>query len=474
MSTAHPLQILHPRSLKFLSDRLQDLVRRRLWLKVLIGMVLGIGTGIVLGPSVGWVTQDVAESVGGWLALPGQVFLGLIQMIVVPLVFASIIRGLAASEDLDQLRRVGLRTVVFFVVTTTIAIVIGIVLAYIVEPGSFVDASTARESFASEAAAVSAPDRRPLPESIVGLLPRNPLGAMVDLEMLQVVLFAVIVGIALVSMAPAQSKPLLELLGSLQQVSMTVVKWAMRLAPLAVFGLMAQLTSKLGLEALLGMSVYVGTVLGGLALMMVVYLVAVFIGAGKRPLSFLVRMRELQLLAFSTSSSAAVMPLSIKTAEDKFEVRPSVSQFVIPMGATINMNGTALYQGVATVFLAQVFGVNLDIGTLSLVVLTAVAASIGSPATPGVGIVILAMVLDSAGIPPAGIGLIIGVDRILDMSRTAVNVTGDLVASILIDRFAGGPSTAEEQQTAEQARERWRAELGSDVIIANSSGTEEP
>ncbi len=201
-------------------------------------------------------------------------------------------------------------------------------------------------------------------------------------------------------------------------------------------------------------------------LVLVLYLVIVFVAAGQRPLAFLGRMKDLQLLAFSTSSSAAVMPLSIKTAEENFGVRPSVSQFVIPLGATINMNGTALYQGVATVFLAQVYGIDLEIGTLTLVVLTAVAASIGSPATPGVGIVILAMVLDSAGIPASGIGLIIGVDRILDMSRTAVNVTGDLVAAILIDRHTLG-SSAEDQHAADSLHEEQRAALGTDVIITD-------
>ena len=470
-TTKHPLERLHPRSLKFLSDRLQDLVRQRLWLKVLIGMLLGIGTGILIGPSVGWVRPELATAIGSWLALPGQIFLGLIQMIVVPLVFASIIRGLAVSEDMGQLRRLGLRTVGFFVVTTTVAIVIGMLLAFAIEPGRFVDAEMTRQSFAPGAAELHLGASRSLPETIVNVLPRNPLGAMVESEMLQVVLFAVIVGIALVSMVPAQSKPLLELLGSLLEVSMTVVKWAMKLAPVAVFGLMAQLAAKIGLNALLGMSVYVGTVLAGLAIIMIVYLVMAWLGAGKPPIAFLSGVRELQLLAFSTSSSAAVMPLSIKTAEEKFGVRSSVSQFVIPLGATINMNGTALYQGVATVFLAQVFGVDLDVGTAALVVLTAVAASIGSPATPGVGIVILAMVLDSAGIPAAGVGLILGVDRILDMSRTAVNVTGDLVATVILDRHTAGHATAEEQLAAQQVREEQRKASGADVIIADVQPT---
>lgn len=253
--------------------------------------------------------------------------------------------------------------------------------------------------------------------------------------MLQVVMFAMIMGVALVMMNPAQSKPLLDLMSSLQEVCMTVVSWAMHLAPLAVFGLMAQLTSKIGLDAILGMGVYVGTVLTGLLILMSLYLVLVYLFSHQRPASFLRSTRDVLLLAFSTSSSAAVMPLSIKTAEEKLQVHPSVSQFVIPLGATINMNGTALYQGVATVFLAQVFAVDLSTGALLLVIVTAVGASIGSPGTPGVGIVILAMVLETVGIPVAGIVLIMGVDRILDMSRTAVNVCGDLVAAKLMNRW---------------------------------------
>lgn len=466
-TTVHPLELLHPRSLKYLSDRLQDLVSKRLWLQVLLGMVLGIAAGMLLGPTVGWVTPKAARAAGSWLALPGQIFLALIQMIVVPLVFASIIRGLAATESTAQLKRLGLRSVAFFLGTTTLAIVIGIVLALVIEPGRFIEPALVRGLGASAVPTGDGPElfSRPLPETIVGVLPTNPLGAMVNLEMLQVVMFAGVIGVALVAMSPDASRPLLELLGSLQTVCMTVVKWAMRLAPMAVFGLMAQLSAQLGVDALLGMSVYVATVLAGLALVLVVYLAILAVGAGVGPLKFLRAMRELQLLAFSTSSSAAVMPLSIRTAEEGLNVRPSIAQFVIPMGATINMNGTALYQGVATVFLAQVFGVEMDLGKLSLVVLTAVAASIGSPATPGVGIVILSMVLQSAGIPAAGLGLLIGVDRILDMTRTAVNVTGDVVAAVLLDRHAV-ESNAESERLAEAAHERERGRSGADVVLA--------
>ncbi len=475
---ANHLEFLHPRSLKYLAEYIDELVEKRLWLKVLLGMVLGAAVGVALGPSAGWVRPSTASELGEWLALPGQIFLGIIQMIVVPLVFASIIRGLAAGEDIAQVKKLGVAAVAFFLVTTVGAIGIGIGLALLVKPGRFVDPSMTRSVLDSAAAVAPSAEQsgstRSLPDSIVGILPKNPLGSMVEAEMLQVVIFAVIVGVALVSLPAKDSRPMLALLGSLQQICMTVVKWAMRLAPIAVFGLMARLTSKIGLEALLGLSVYVLTVLAGLGLLFVFYVIVVVAVTRQSPLWFLSAVREVQLLAFSTSSSAAVMPLSIKTAEERLGVRPSVSQFVIPLGATINMNGTALYQGVATMFLAQVFGIELSTGQLALVVITAVAASIGSPATPGVGIVILAMVLDAAGVPAAGIALLIGVDRILDMSRTAVNVTGDLVATVLLDRTVGGLQTADQQLAIERSHEAQRAVSGSDVIVGPGASTTDP
>jgi len=431
-------------SIRLLSRGLQDLVRGRLWLQVLIGMVAGIAVGFVIGPSVGWVGRETAAVVGNWLAFPGQLFLALIQMIVVPLVVASIIRGLAATEDMDQLRRVGLRAVLFFVVTTALAILIGVGLAYLFQPGRLIDAGALR-------AAAGPPPAPPpaviglgeLPGQLVGLLPTNPLAAMVRADMLQIVIFGIVVGAALVMMAPKQAKPLLDLAGSLQQVCMTVVRWAMRLAPLAVFGLLAQLTARTGLGAFVGVAAYVGTVLAGLLIMLGVYLLIIRLALGRDPWRFLGDMRELMLLAFSTSSSAAVMPLTMRTAEEKLGVRPSISQFVVPLGATINMTGTALYQGVAAIFLAQVFGVDIGLGGLVLLVLTAVGAAIGAPGTPGIGIVIMAMLLTTVGVPAEGIALIMGVDRILDMSRTAINVSGDVVAALLMDRWNGARNPAE-------------------------------
>ncbi|HEY5623193.1 MAG TPA: dicarboxylate/amino acid:cation symporter [Gammaproteobacteria bacterium] len=438
------LDVLQPRSLTNLAGSLTALVAGRLWAKVLVGLGSGLAVGFALGPTAGLIDPSLGALIGNWLALPGMLFLAAVQMIVIPLVFASIILGLASSENVDQLRKLGVVVVAFFVATTAAAVTIGLWVAMLLRPGRSLSTDMIASTASIEPApALTPPDLAQVPELLIRLLPGNPLGSMVQGEMLQVVIFAIIVGIALVALAPAQSKPLVDLLTSVQQVCMTVVKWAMLLAPLAVFGLMARLTSQIGLDALLGMAFYVLTVIGGLLVLLAMYLVLLWGFARQKPLAFLSATRELLLLSFSTSSSAAVMPLSIKTAEEKLGVRPSIAQFVIPLGATINMNGTALYQGVATVFLAQVYGVDISASGMALIVTMAVGASIGSPATPGVGIVILAMVLNTVGIPPEGVALLMGVDRILDMSRTSINVAGDLVASKLMDRWIGGAQADE-------------------------------
>ena len=429
------------RSLGELTGKLNRLIEGRLWLKVIIAMVLGIATGVLLGPGVGWVPPDAAKATVSWLALPGQVFLALVQMIVIPLVFASIVRGIAASGGGSELRALGLGGGAFFLVTTVIATAIGLALALTIDPGAYIDVSQLR---AGLGAALQAPAGTPglpatsdLPALLISLLPANPLDAMASGQMLQVILFAVIVGVALIGMPREKSDPLFHLLGSLLEVCMTVVSWAMRLAPIAVFGLMTRLVATVGFGVIAGMTVYVATVLLGLLVLMALYLVLVAAAGRHSPLSFLVGTRELLLLAFSTSSSAAVMPLSIETAEKRLAVRSTIARLLVPLGATVNMNGTALYQGVATVFLASAFGVPLDTSALLFVVAMAVVAAIGSPGTPGAGIVILAMLLEGVGIPAAGIALILGVDRLLDMSRTAVNVAGDMTACVVLERVLG-------------------------------------
>ncbi|MDG6244724.1 MAG: dicarboxylate/amino acid:cation symporter [Methanolobus sp.] len=466
---AGSLSRVHPSSLKNLNYHLQELISGRLWLKIIIGMLLGIITGLILGPSTGIISREMSFVIGEWLALPGYIFLALLQMIVIPLVFASIIRGIAAGEDIEQLKKIGLRTVAYFLVTTAIAIIIGLTLALTIIPGAYISSDLVQDTIGTTDTvpreSLETPGISELPGMVTTILPTNPLGSLATGQMLQVVIFSIIIGVALVSMQPSQSRPLLELLGSLQEVCMTVVRWSMLLAPLAVFGLISKFTINLGIDALLGMLVYVATVLLGLLLMLLVYLAIIMIITGKNPITFMGEVWDVLLLAFSTSSSAAVMPLSIKTAEEKLGVRPSISQFVVPLGATINMNGTALYQSIAAVFLAQVFGIDLGFGELLMLMIIVVGASIGTPSTPGVGIVILALILSSVGIPTAGIALIIGVDRILDMSRTALNVTGDLVACIVMDKWVGGKRSVVEEFVEEDKLEAKRSIRGDDVII---------
>lgn len=457
------LRVLHPRSLARLAGKFSDLTAGRTWLKVLIGMVLGLGVGLLLGPTAGLVRPGVSKVIVEWLALPGQAFLSLLQMLIVPLVVASVIRGLAASASLEQLRRMGPRLGLWFVFTSSVSVTLGLGAGLLVRPGRFVPRPEGSEDVVVDAAA--APTVANMPETILSLLPDNPLGSMVEGQMLQVVIFSLIVGVALLIMKPAAARPVLELLGSVQDVCTTVMSFAMRLAPLAVFGLLARLTASTGLGALVGVGVYVLTVLGALLVLLVFYLIAAFFVGGKRPGEFLSAIRQAQLLAFSASSAAAVLPVSLEVAEQELKVRPSVARLVLPLGATANMDGTAVYQGVATVFLAQVFGVDLSIGAMAAVVATAVGASLGSPSTPGAGIALLAMVLEQVGIPASGIALIIGVDRLVDMSRSALNCTGDLTAALVIDRWTGGETTHEEELAAEAQRELRRREEGVDVVV---------
>lgn len=434
-----PISQLDLEPLRRLSSSLEQLIATHLWAKVLVGMVLGIATGLLLGPEAGLISPALAAQWVHWLSLPGTLFLALVQMVVVPLVFASIVRGLAAGESVSQLKKLGMRAGGYFLVTSTVAIGLGLALGMVVQPGRFaaVDAPQSLGGGGQAVSGAALPGLSGIPDAIVGLLPANPLASMVSGEMLQIILFAAIIGAALVALPQEKSAPLFDLLGSLQEVCMMVVRWAMRFSPIAVFGLIARLVSQLGFEVLLGMVGYVLTVLVGLLTLLGLYVLAVWLLGRVAPREFLSKIRELQLLAFSTSSSAAVMPLSLQTAEQRLRVRPSTAGFLIPLGATINMDGTALYQGVATVFLAQVYGVELPPSALAMVVVTAVAASIGSPATPGVGVIVLSTVLQSAGIPSAGLALLIGVDRILDMCRTAVNVSGDITAAVILDRMMG-------------------------------------
>ncbi len=428
--------ILSP--LKNLVDQFDRLIHGRLWLKVILAMILGILCGILLGPDLGFFADTTVKAITAWVALPGQIFLAIIQMIVVPLVMASIVRGLAANNNPAAMKKNGVIALLFIVLSTMVAAVVGIVLALQIQPGSFVDATSLIDPHLvalESTAAKGFPAASELPGKVSELIPKNPLASMASGEMLQVILFSAVLGAALLSIPAQQSRPLFELLGALQEVSLRIVSWAMILAPFAVFGLITRLVANLGLNVLAGMAVYVVTVIIGLLVISLLYLIVARFTTALSIKAFLVKVRELLLLAFSTSSSAAVMPMTLQVVEDKLKVRAEIARFLVPLGATINMTGTAMYQGVATVFLAQVFNVDLSLSSYIFIVTMAVAASIGSPATPGAGIIILSMVLEGVGIPAAGVALILGVDRILDMCRTSVNILGDVVACCTVERL---------------------------------------
>lgn len=424
-------------SFKFQTPQITYLIKKKLWAQVIVALFLGLVLGIFLGPEVGIVDKNIAELISDWLSIPANLFLKIIQMIIIPLIFASIIRGLTSSGSMEQLQKLGLGVALYFVATTVIALTIGILVVSAIGPGNFIDSSLIQENFGienSNPVEKSEWNLQDIPQSVVGLIPSNPLASFMSGEMLSIIVFAIIVGVSMISLPKHSSKPILDLLESIQKITMKVVSWAMRLAPFAAFGLMAGITSKVGLSALTGLGAYMLTVVIGLLAMILIYIVIIKIFARRPVFSTLKIMRDAQLLAFSTSSSAAVMPLSIKTAEEKLKVKPKVSQFVIPLGATINMDGTALYQIVAVFFLAQLFNIDLGFTTILLVTLTALAASIGAPSAPGTGIVILSTILIAAGVPPIGVVLLLGVDRLLDMTRTMVNVTGDLTACLFFDK----------------------------------------
>ncbi len=466
----HPLEHVHPRNLKTLTRDLRGLIETRLWAQILLGMVAGIGAGLALGPSTGWVDTETAVIIGEWLALPGELFLVVIQMIVIPLVLSSVILGMASSGDMRQLRSTGVGLTAYFLVTTLIATALGITIGLTVRPGDMV-APEVRASLSGDAPPPegieplsTGVEASEVPAAIVGLLPQNPLGAMVQGEMLQVVLFSVLLGIALISIEPESSRPLLDLMTSLQKVSMRIVSMVMRLAPFAVFGLLARAMLKTGPGVLIGLGVYALAVFGALVGLLALYLAIVASLGRRNPFTFLGHIRDAQLLAFSTGSSAATMPVSIQVAEEKLGVRPSTAQLVVPMGATVNMGGTACYHGVATLFMAQLFGMDLPLGALLALMVTSLGSSIGAPATPGVGIMILATVLTAADVPLAGITLVIGLDQILERMRCVMNVSGDLVACVVMDRFGGAPRSREEELAQEAEIEELRTGQPGDVV----------
>ncbi len=401
--------------------------------RILLAMVGGIVLGSLLNlishaSAVDGSIRMVIDEwlVGGVFDVIGRIFVASLKLLVVPLVFVSLVCGSSSLGDSARMGPIAGKTLLFYIATTGIAVSLGLLFAVLIGPGTGIEMGTA--------ATFTPTAPPPLKEVLVNIFPDNPVKAMARGEMLQIIVFALLFGYA-ISHAGDAGRRMANFFTDLEAIVMKMVGVLMSLAPYGVFALLARLFADMGLGAIVDLGAYFLTVLGVLLLHgIVTYSLLLKTFTGLPPIVMMRKMRSVWAFAFSTSSSGATLPITLRTVEKKLGVHSSVAGFTVPLGATVNMDGTAIMQGVATVFIAQVYGFDLSLSAYVAVILTATLASIGTAAVPGVGLITLAMVLEQAGLPVEGIALIIGVDRLLDMVRTVVNITGDATASVIISR----------------------------------------
>ncbi|WP_298475677.1 dicarboxylate/amino acid:cation symporter [uncultured Maribacter sp.] len=415
--------------------------------QILIGMLLGIVFGFVM-TQLNWGVSFVSN----WIKPLGTIFIKLLKLIAIPLILASLIKGISDLKDISKFKNIGLRTIVIYILTTVVAITIGLVLVNITNPGDGISEETINKltsTYAQDSGVLSkikeATNQKgagPL-QFLVDMVPDNAVKALGSNSlMLQVIFFAIFLGISMLLIGEEKAKPLKDFFDSLNDVVLKMVDLIMLSAPYAVFALLSSVVvSSSDPDLLLALLKYAMVVVIGLLLMIVFYCIVVGIYTKKSPFWFLKQISPAQLLAFSTSSSAATLPVTMERVEEHIGVDKEVSSFVLPVGATINMDGTSLYQGVAAVFIAQALSFDLTLADQLTIVLTALLASIGSAAVPGAGMVMLVIVLESVGFPPdkfaVGLALIFAVDRPLDMCRTVINVTGDATVSMVVAKSVG-------------------------------------
>ena len=405
---------------------------KRIAFAMILGLFIGGSLNLLitkglLGQGVeGWITNYL---IGGLFDTVGQIFVNSLKLMVVPLVFVSLLCGAASLGNEARMGLLAGKTLGLYLFTTAIAISLALSLALIIGPGADINLAEASEFTVKEAP--------PLKTTLINIFPSNPIAAMAEGHVLQVIVFALLVGMA-IAKSDETGRRLLGFFDDLNKVIMETVMLLMTLAPYGIFCLLAKLFATLGFAVILSLASYFFTVLLALAVHCVgTYSLLLMTSTGLNPWRFYLKMRGPMAFAFSTSSSGATMPVTLKTVREDLGVDNRVASFTVPLGATINMDGTAIMQGVATVFIAQAYNINLGVEAYLTVILTATLASIGTAAVPGVGLVMLVMVLNQVGLPAEGIGLIIGVDRLLDMCRTAVNVAGDGTVSTVVAHSEG-------------------------------------
>jgi Na+/H+-dicarboxylate symporter len=386
-----------------------------LWKKILVGMVLGVVVGAIMGPDA-----EMLKPIG-------TLFINLIKMLIVPLVFCSLVVGVTSMQDTRKMGRVGLKSVVLYLGTTAVAISIGLALATLFTPGEGLN------MVASESAA-AAKEAPTLVQTLLNMVPRNPIGALAAGNILQIIVFALGLGIAL-TMCGEKAEPAVKLFESLAEGMYKLTELVMKFAPYGVFGLMAWVAGKYGLDILLPLIKVIAVVyIGCLIHVLVFYTGLVSILGRLNPVRYLKGLVNPAAVAFTTTSSSGTLPATIKASREEMGVSKGISSFVLPLGATINMDGTALYQGVCALFVAQAFGIDLAFSDYVLIVMTSTLASIGTAGVPGAGLIMLSLVLTTVGLPIEGLAIVAGIDRILDMARTSVNVCGDLMVTILVGK----------------------------------------
>ena len=412
--------------------------------KILLGLIVGAVLGIVTNlltdgaPATEQFVSSVTEPIG-------RVWLNALIMVVIPLIVSTLSVGIAGLGSLKRLGRIGVVAMLSFLSLTALSTILGLTAVNLIKPGEGLDASVTQrlmDTYQGDSDAMGLADGAFGIDLFVRIVPRNPVQAAANGEMLAVIFFALMIGVGLTIVPKEKGQPLLNFLESLGQVTIAIIGLAMKVAPLGVACLIFSVTARFGFEILFNLLKYIMTVVGSLAIFFVVgYSLILRFVAKRDPIEFMKRARVVILTGFSTSSSNATLPTTMRVAREELGISKAVAGFVLPLGATMNMNGTALFEGVTVLFIAQVFGVNLSLSSQLIVILMSVVTAIGVAGVPGGSIPLLMMVLGIVGVPVEGIAIVLGVDRILDMCRTTLNVGGDLVTASIVDRFEGGRST---------------------------------